>query len=280
MKKTSIFIIVCVLSIFIATAQKDQQFKMDLWGTTPITYSGGDSSRPIIEGFLAATPRATGRAIIICPGGGYGGLAIGNEGYGWTSFFNERGISCFVLSYRMPHGNSAVPMSDLMQAIRLVRAHAAEWGINPNDIGIMGSSAGGHLVATVATHAPADARPDFQILFYPVITMDKAYTHMGSHDNLLGKEATEKQEIEFSAEKQVKPWTPRAILLLADDDEGVPVQNGVNYYLALKKAGIPAALFVYPSGGHGFGSFRGFKYHGTMLQNLGEWLDSFTETKK
>lgn len=127
--------------------------------------------------------------MVICPGGGYQHLAMNHEGYDWAPFFNNMGIAAIVLKYRMPHGEKDVPISDAEEAIRLVRRNAANWNINPDDVGIMGSSAGGHLASTVATHAAKDARPDFQILFYPVITMMPDITHKGSHDNLLGSNA-------------------------------------------------------------------------------------------
>ena len=139
----------------------------------------------------------------------------------------------------------------------------------------MGSSAGGHLASTVATHASAAARPDFQILFYPVITMDKSYTHRGSHDNLLGKEASEALETEFSNEKQVTAETPRAFLVLSSDDRTVPPANSVNYYTALIANGIPAALHIYPTGGHGWGHRDTFRYHDQVLDELAAWLKSF-----
>ena len=135
----------------------------------------------------------------------------------------------------------------------MVRDSAGVWNLNPYDIGIMGSSAGGHLASTIATHTRPELRPDFQILFYPVITMDKSYTHMGSHDNLLGKDASGELETAFSNEKQVTKETPRAFIAYSDDDKTVPPANGVNYYLSLHKNHVPAVLHIYASGGHGWG---------------------------
>lgn len=230
---------------------------------------------PTIKVFLPEKEKATGRGVVVLPGGGYTHLATEHEGYDWAPFFNERGIAVAVVSYRMPNGDYSIPNTDAENAIKMMRKNAGEWNINPNDVGIMGSSAGGHLASTVATHAAAEARPDFQILFYPVITMDPAYTHMGSHDNLLGKDPGEKKEDLFSNEKQVTAETPRAVILLSDDDKAVPSPNGVNYYLALNKAGVPASLYIYPTGGHGWGHRDNFKYHPQMMSDLDAWLKSF-----
>lgn len=160
-----------------------------------------DIEQPSLRVFLPAPGLATGRAVVACPGGGYSGLAVNHEGYDWAPYFNKQGIALIVLKYRMPKGDRTLPISDAEAAMKMVRDSADVWNLNPNDIGIMGSSAGGHLASTIATHAPEALRPNFQILFYPVITMDKSFTHMGSHDNLLGKDASADLEKEFSNEK-------------------------------------------------------------------------------
>ena len=139
----------------------------------------------------------------------------------------------------------------------------------------MGSSAGGHLASTVATHAADDVRPAFQILFYPVITMDKRYTHMGTHDNLIGKDASPELETLYSNEKQVTEKTPRAFIVLADDDDVVPSINSAWYFAALKDHGVPANIHVYPTGGHGFGNSQSWKYNANMLTDLADWIESF-----
>jgi acetyl esterase/lipase len=183
----------------------------------------------------------------------------------------------------MPHGNRQVPISDAEEAVKMVRSHAAEWHINPNDVGIMGFSAGGHLASTIATHAKGDAAPNFQILFYPVITMDLGYTHKGSHDNLLGKAPEDKKalkeykklEFEFSNDLQVNRTTPRAFLALSDDDKAVPAANGFNYYQQLYKHDVPASIHIYPTGGHGWGYRETFAYHYQMVFELKGWLQSF-----
>ena len=223
---------------------------------------------------------ATGRAVVACPGGGYSGLAVNHEGYDWAPYFNKQGIALIVLKYRMPKGDRTLPISDAEAAMKMVRDSADVWNLNPNDIGIMGSSAGGHLASTIATHAPEALRPNFQILFYPVITMDKSFTHMGSHDNLLGKDASADLEKEFSNEKQVTKETPRAFIVYSDDDKVVPPANGVNYYLALNKKGVPSVLHIYPTGGHGWGIREDFLYKSEMQNELTSWLRSFKAPRK
>lgn len=230
---------------------------------------------PVMRVYLPDSAKATGRAVVALPGGGYSHLAMNHEGYDWAPFFNDLGIAYAVVTYTMPKGDRSLPIADAENAVRLMRDSAAVWHLDPAQIGIMGSSAGGHLASTVATHAPAAARPDFQILFYPVITMDKSYTHRGSHDNLLGKDASEALETEFSNEKQVTAETPRAFLILSSDDHTVPPANSVNYYTALIANGIPAALHIYPTGGHGWGHRDTFRYHDQVLDELAAWLRSF-----
>ena len=239
-----------------------------------------DIEQPSLRVFLPAPELATGRAVVACPGGGYSGLAVNHEGYDWAPYFNKQGIALIVLKYRMPKGDRTLPISDAEAAMKMVRDSADVWNLNPNDIGIMGSSAGGHLASTIATHAPEALRPNFQILFYPVITMDKSFTHMGSHDNLLGKDASADLEKEFSNEKQVPKETPRAFIVYSDDDTVVPPANGVNYYLALNKKGVPSVLHIYPTGGHGWGIREDFLYKSEMQNELTSWLRSFKAPRK
>lgn len=239
-----------------------------------------DIEQPSLRVFLPAPELATGRAVVACPGGGYSGLAVNHEGYDWAPYFNKQGIALIVLKYRMPKGDRTLPISDAEAAMKMVRDSADVWNLNPNDIGIMGSSAGGHLASTIATHAPEALRPNFQILFYPVITMDKSFTHMGSHDNLLGKDASVDLEKEFSNEKQVTKETPRAFIVYSDDDKVVPPANGVNYYQALNKKGVPSVLHIYPTGGHGWGIREDFLYKSEMQNELTSWLRSFKAPRK
>lgn len=239
-----------------------------------------DIETPSLRVFLPAPELATGRAVVACPGGGYSGLAFGHEGCDWAPYFNKQGIALIVLKYRMPHGDCTLPISDAEAAMKMARDSAYVWNLNPDDIGIMGFSAGGHLASTIATHAKPEIRPNFQILFYPVITMDKSYTHLGSHDNFLGQNALAELEKEYSNEKQVTGDTPRAFIVCSDDDNVVPSANGVNYYLALRQNNVPSSLHIYPTGGHGWGLFESFLYKNEMLCELTSWLHSFKALRK
>lgn len=262
-----------------ATVFAQKGTTMKLWTNTPEVVSTDENDVAELTVYLPDAKKATGRAVVCCPGGGYSHLAMDHEGHQWAAFFNTQGIALIVLKYRMPHGNRQVPISDAEEAMRMVRRHAAEWHINPNDVGIMGFSAGGHLASTIATHAKGDAAPDFQILFYPVITMDPGYTHKGSHDNFLGtvesKKELKKLELEYSNDLQVNRTTPRAFLALSDDDKAVPASNGFNYYQQLYKHDVPASIHIYPTGGHGWGYRETFEYHYQMVFELKTWLKSF-----
>lgn len=223
--------------------------------------------------FLPEKP--TGRAVVACPGGGYSHLAMEHEGTDWAPYFNAQGIAYFVLKYRMPHGDRSIPISDAEHAMTMVRDSAEAWHVNPYDVGIMGSSAGGHLASTLSTQAPFEARPNFSILFYPVITMNLKQGHQGSIRNFLGTQADdEKAQKAYSSDRQVRRHlTPPCIIMLANNDRGVlPVYNGVAYYSAMRTHGNDAALYVYPTGGHGFGFRPSFTYHEQMLNDLTTWL--------
>lgn len=222
-----------------------------------------------------AEKNVAGKAIIICPGGGYGGLAFGHEGIDVAQWLNGKGITAIVLKYRMPNKHWQVGVEDGQQAMRYVRDNAVRLGIDVNKVGIMGFSAGGHLAAIASTHYAIEGtntRPDFSILFYPVITMNKA-THGGSRRNLLGDNPSEFDMHRFSLEEQVTVNTPPTILLLSDDDPSVPTYNSTAYYEALNKNKIPATMYIFPVGGHGWGFKKEFKYHDEMKVLLGKWLD-------
>ena len=221
---------------------------------------------PTLTKFVPVKPN--GVSVIICPGGGYGRLAIDHEGVEVAKAFNQVGVTAFVLKYRLPTDSIMVdkttgPLQDAQQAIRSIRKQAVAWGLNPAKIGIMGFSAGGHLAATAATHfnMMADAttkdttsvRPDFSILIYPVISFDDSITHKGSKTNLLGKNPTAEKAKLFSNELQVTKNSPPAFLVHAGDDATVPVENSIRYYQACIKSKVPAEMHIYPKGGHGFG---------------------------
>ena len=215
-----------------------------------------------------------GMAVIACPGGGYARLAMNHEGHDMAAWFNAQGITYIVLKYRMPNGHNEVPLSDAEQAIRLVRQHASEWGVNPTRVGIMGASAGGHLAASLATlYSSDETRPDFQILLYPVISMNPKITHAGSRENLLGKRPTPELESKYTLEKQVNARTPQAFVVLSADDRSVPPANGIHYFEALLKNGVQGcSLHVYPTGGHGWGIRDQFVYKRLWTGELEKWL--------
>ena len=270
--KTKHLMLAVMVFFSIGNAVAQEAMEINLWQGSTSVSNGNPTDTAKVFVYLPDAKIATGRAIVICPGGAYARLAMNHEGKDWAGFFNNMGIAAIVLKYRMPNGNREVPISDAEAAMRLVRANASSWHINRNDVGIMGSSAGGHLASVIATHSTGDAKPNFQILFYPVITMLNGYAHQHSHDNFLGKDATKKDEKEYSSDMQVTRVTPRAWIALSDDDKAVMPSNGVNYYLELYRHDVPASLHVYPSGGHGWGIRPNFKFHATMLQELKDWL--------
>ncbi len=224
-------------------------------------------SNPTLTVFKPTKDMSNNTSVIICPGGGYSVLAFDHEGYQVAKWLNELGITAYILKYRLPsneimQNKSIGPLQDAQKAMRLVRRNAKKWNLDPNKIGIMGFSAGGHLASTLSTHFndnvynPLDsisARPDFSILIYPVISMNSKISHQGSKNNLLGKSSTEKMVHHFSNELMIDKNTPPTFLAHAVDDKAVPIENSINYLLSLKKYNIPVELHLYQKGGHGFG---------------------------
>lgn len=226
--------------------------------------------------------KPNGAAIVICPGGGYGGLVTKGEGHGIAAWLNAHGIAGIVLEYRLPAGRSHVPLMDAQQAMRSVRANAARWRIDPKKIGIIGFSAGGHLAATATVHfgtgdgksadavARESSRPDFALLIYPVISME-AGVHRGSKKNLLGETPAEGLQDYFSPQKHVKADTPPTFLAHAIDDKVVSIDNSRLFHDAMKKAGRPTRLVELPSGGHGLNGYKGPSWDRWQSEALG-WL--------
>ena len=223
-------------------------------------------SVPTLSVFLPPKDKATGTAVVICPGGGYGVLVIKREGYDVAEEFTKRGIAAFVLKYRLPNERTMIdpsigPLQDAQQAIKTVRERAAEWNINPQKIGIMGFSAGGHLASTAGTHFErtvlpnpqgTSLRPDFLVLVYPVISFADGVGHKGSGVNLLGKNASAEQLTRYSNDLQVTQNTPPAFITHASDDTVVPVKNSLLFYEALQKKRILSDLHIYAKGEHGY----------------------------
>ena len=234
-----------------------------------------DSSAHVVC-FLPEHP--SGKAIVGVPGGGYSVLSNTHEGTMWADWMNRKGIAYFVVNYRLPHGDRTLPVSDVQSTIRMVRDSAALWSVNPRAVGIMGFSAGGHLSSVVSTLSDFDARPDFTILFYPVISMDERVSHKWSCINFLGEEGHKDARLvkQYSTQNAVRRHlTPPALIITASDDRLVPpVTNAIAYYSAMRNAGNECSMFVYPSGDHGFGFGPWFKYHDQLLSDMGTWIDN------
>ena len=267
--------VLLLFSLITVGMAAQRAYETPLYPDGPRKSNGDPSDTAKVWIYLPEARLNTGRAVVICPGGAYEHLALQHEGHEWASFLNNQGIAAIVLKYRMPNGKPEIPIADAEAAIRLVRHNAQSWHVNADQVGIMGFSAGGHLAATVATQAKKEAAPNFQILFYPVITMMHGFTHEGTHDNFLGRGSKKRVEKEYSADQQVTRMTPRAWIALCDDDHVVLPANGANYYMELYRHDVPASLHVYPDGGHGWGSSIAFKYHIEMIMDLKAWLNSF-----
>lgn len=277
MKSTALFFFVIVLS----TQLMAQDFQLKLWlngapnkNTPPGeekyyeeggTYRYSNISEAELFVYQPEKEKNTGAAVVICPGGGYWIEAIDHEGFRIAQYLKEQGITGIVLKYRLPYGNSEIPLTDALQAIRLTRSKAEEWGLDPQKIGIAGASAGGHLASTAGTHfdlgdpnasdplKKISSRPDFMLLLYPVISFKEGIGHMGSRINLIGQTNDWKIAKKFSNELWVTENTPPTFFVLADDDQAVIPENSISFYREMKKYHIPAELHIFAKGGHGFG---------------------------
>jgi acetyl esterase/lipase len=241
-------------------------------------------SQPSLTYFHPAVDRPNGTAVIICPGGGYTLESFAREGEQYANWLSTLGVSSFVLKYRMKEFGYPAPLQDVLRAVRYVRAHAAEYHIQPDRIGVMGSSAGGHLAASAGTlfdnpvgrtGAALDsvsARPDFLILMYPVITMDPSAAHMGSRINLIGKSPSPELVNLMSVEKQVTSNTPPTLLIHTQEDKTVPVENSILFYQALTRAHVPAEMYLFQHGGHGMGMKAGLGTSSNWPRHAEEWL--------
>ncbi|MEG1737407.1 MAG: alpha/beta hydrolase [Odoribacter sp.] len=226
----------------------------------------------------------TGMSVLICPGGGYTQLSMKQEGELFARWLTERGITAFVLQYRMPNGHSKIPLTDAARALRWVRSRTEEWDLKPNKIGIAGFSAGGHLASTLATHFNGgdsrdtdrlerlSCRPDFVLLFYPVISMTNGLTHSGSKKALLGKNPSAQLIHLYSNERHITAHTPPTFIIHCDDDATVSSLNSIAYYQALKQHKVPAVLYIFPQGGHGWGLWNHFEYYPQWTNLLAKWL--------
>lgn len=276
MKRKFLSLILALSTILAASAQTASKFEIKIWDGTDNTDS--DRGDAILYGYLPEN--SNGKAVIICPGGGYAGLCMDYEGTDFAEWFNEHGIAGFVLKYRLPRTRYNVPLADAEQATRIVRENALKWKIDPDAIGIMGSSAGGHLASTLATHfGSRNTMPNFQILLYPVITMNQTYTHAGTRSNLLGDAPATSLVSKFSNEKQVKTTTPKAFVVVSAADELVPVYNSLQYTQALINKNIPVSLHIYPGGFHGFGDLERFEDYEIWHNELLYWMENEISAK-
>lgn len=258
--------LIAAVAMPLAQAQPAPQSPMPLWPDgAPGALGTEPKDIPTLTAFFPAPEIATGAGMIVCPGGGYAGLAA-HEGEGYAHWLNDQGIAAFVLKYRLGSAGYRHPrmLQDAARAMRTVRFHAAEWKLDPRRLGIIGSSAGGHLASTLMTHFDAgdsaapdpidrvSSRPDLGVLCYPVITMG-GKTHGGSRDNLLGKDPSPELVRELSNELHVTHETPPCFLFHTDEDAAVPVENSMEFAAALRQAGVPFELHIYQHGGHGMG---------------------------
>lgn len=241
-----------------------------------------DVSQPHLTAYWPSKDLHNGCAIVICPGGGYRGLSIDMEGHAIAKHLVKLGISAFVLKYRMPSYKTMDipkwgPLQDLQQALHIVNSSAKEWHLDPSKIGVMGFSAGGHLASSAAVHYQRPVlptidskllKPAFQILIYPVISMDPQITHLGSRTLLLGKNANSLETEYFSNDTQINKNSPPAFILHANDDSHVSVENALRYYYSLKESQVPVQLLLLPHGGHGFGLHHEYNW----FQSLNMWL--------
>ncbi|HEY8503536.1 MAG TPA: alpha/beta hydrolase [Gemmataceae bacterium] len=256
------------VTILLASHQQPQPEVIRLWEGKAPGAVGDDPEKdvPTLTLHRPAADKANGCAVVVCPGGGYGHLAVGHEGQEIADWLNERGVAAFVLRYRIaPRYREPVPMLDVQRAVRLVRARAKDFSTDPKRVGVWGFSAGGHLASTAGTHFDtgdpraqdpidrASCRPDFLILAYPVISMEPPVTHAGSRRNLLGEDPSPEKVAFYNNHQRVTKDTPPTFLFHTDADRVVPAENSVLFYLALRKAGVPAELHIYETGRHGVG---------------------------
>ncbi len=223
-------------------------------------------SNPVLHLFKSDNP--SGKVVLMLPGGGYRHLGVQNEGYSFVDWYNGQGIDVAVLQYRMPYGHPDVPLSDVHRSMRILRERFPE-----SLVGVQGFSAGGHLASTAATHYTDHVtRPDFQILFYPVIKVVGPDAHHGSRDRMVGENASEDMLALYDNHRQVSPDTPKAFIVHSADDSIVPVSNSLDYFSSLRDNGVEASLHIYPKGDHGWGFYDGFVYKPEWTAELAKWI--------
>jgi len=293
-----IFAFVCSVTLSVSAQEIIPLYKESVPNSNVIpadvkeSFGGGmyrNVTNPTLEVYLPEKGKETGAAVVVCAGGGYSVIVYNGEGLSTAKEFAKNGIAAFVLKYRLPsdvimNDKSIGPLQDAQQAIKLVRENAAKWNVNPSKIGIIGFSAGGHLASTAATHFKkalipnannTSVRPDFQIVVYPVISMQEQLTHGGSRTQLLGNNPSKELVDLFSNELQVDETTPPAYITHAADDTTVDVDNSIGYFEALRKHKVPAEMHIFPKGNHGFV----MRQKGWM-EPLFKWIETTTANTK
>jgi acetyl esterase/lipase len=288
-------ILVCAVIAMMSAATAPQAGAADspevrlLWPDgAPGAKGSADGDKPSLTIYLPTKDKATGAAVVIFPGGGYGHLAMDHEGHQIAQWLNSFGVAGFIVKYRHSRSGAGyrhpAPLQDAQRAIRTVRSGAGKWNLDPDRIGIIGFSAGGHLASSAGTHFKqrysdakdqidrARCRPDFMILMYPVVSFTESFAHKGSRKNLLGENPDPKLVENLSNENQVTSETPPTFLVHANDDKGVPPENSIAFYLALIKAGVPAEMHIYEKGGHGFGPGTGKGAVSSWMLRCSEWM--------
>lgn len=277
--------IMFLLTVMLSSTASKAQDTLLLYDNVPMDHGPA----PHLITNLAAETTATGSAVMICPGGGYAHLAMDHEGKQIAQWFNSLGIHAFILQYRLGKDDGSGykhpdMLNDAQRGMRMIRANAAAWGVDPNRIAVMGFSAGGHLASTLGTHFDRgnknarnlidqmSCRPDLMILCYPVISLNQPWTHIGSRNHLLGPNPDPTLVASLSNETQVTADTPPTFLFHTDADTGVPAENSVYFYLALRKAGVPAEMHIYQPGRHGVGFAPQDAVLSTWKERLRDWL--------
>ena len=295
MKKV-LFILFAAVVTSVATAQKPivisaahsgaDEIVENLWNNSTAPHSNGVTDDECINEkyeltnttqtdlyiYKADPAKATGQGVVVVPGGGYRKVCIEYDGFSVARYLRSIGITAIVVKYRLPNGHSEVPLEDAQQAMRFLRSEGAKWGVDPEQVGILGSSAGGYLAAHVSCVTSDDEKPAFSILIYPVISGDTQGTHHGTFHYMLGANRTAAEQEYLSLENRVTATTPPTLLLLADDDLTVPTLSSMRYYKALKYHGVKAAMHVFPSGGHGWAGKDDYLYADPAKEAIADWL--------
>ena len=284
-----LFTLLLVLCALPALAQDyGQDMTIKIWDNTTAPHSNEitaaetsnnnvivNTTETVLYIFKADPKKATGHAMLVCPGGGYSSVCIEWEGYKVAQWLASQGVTCGVLKYRLPNGHREIPLEDTTEALRTMRKMASELGYDAQKVGMMGSSAGGHLTAYTSNFASFADRPAFAVLFYPVITGEQGLCHKGSFDHLLGADATAYERAEYSMETRVTKHTPPTLILTSDNDTLVPTISSTRYYNALRKHGVKASLHIYPGGYHGFCMHDDVAFKPLWQQAMMEWIRSF-----